>query len=80
MMLPATIEVADQKPIFLASEEVDIKREDIKKASCFAEGFKIVFVFWFQPEYANRRIPPARIQVFPGRLTGTEGFWIPEMW
>jgi hypothetical protein len=40
---------------------------------------KIICVFWFQPEYLLD-ILPARIQVFPGRLTGTAGFGCQNWW
>lgn len=51
------IEVADQKPILFASDEVVgiLKKEDNKKALSFDKAFNSFRFPWFQPEYSPQR-------------------------
>ena len=44
------MEVADQKPIFLARDEVVGIKGKITKAPSYNGAFKIIFLIWLQPE------------------------------
>ena len=86
------MEVADQKPIFLAREEVvDVmKKEDKQKPRQFCQGLKLFCCFallrragndvsGFNPNLPmSGTYSPAGYKFFPERLTGTVGMDLPE--
>ena len=78
MILPTIIEVADQKPIFLARDElVDILKRKITKKPCRKTRLLIHFTL------ASTRISciwqnilSGRIQIFPGKINRYGRNWI----